>query len=141
VRETFPWGFPVVNRPGQKILIVDDDVEFVNSLSKILTKSGYTVNSAQSCAEACKLLNKEIYPLVLLDLHLPDSSGLDFLKTIKGRSPQTNVIMITVNGDIYNYDKAMQRGAFAYLNKPVKKDKILSYTNKALRQFNSQFVN
>lgn len=125
----------------QKVLIVDDDFEFVNSLRKILMKSGYDVRSAKTCKEADQLLSQESFPLVFLDLHLPDESGLDFLEEIKGKSPKTNVIMITVNGDIINYDRAMKRGAFAYLNKPVKRDKILLYANKALKQFNSQYIN
>ncbi len=124
----------------KKILIVDDDFAFVTSLQKILVKSGYIVNRAGSCSEANKYLNKENYFLVFLDLYLPDKSGLDFLKDIKTKSPATTVIMITVNGDIYNYDKAMREGAFAYLNKPVKRNKILTYTNRALSQFRTQFI-
>jgi len=116
----------------QRILIVDDDSEFRRSLKRILQKAGYHVSSASSGSQASEILNKRVYPLILLDLHMPGKSGMELLSDVKEKSPESKVIMMTVDGAVGNYTKAMNDGAFAYLNKPIKMKKILTYTNMAL---------
>ena len=115
-----------------KILIVDDDSEFRRSLRKILQKAGYQVSSAVSALQASKILAKHAYPLILLDLHMPGKSGLDLLHEVKEKTPESKVIMITVDGSADNYSEAMSAGAFAFLHKPVKMKKILTYASMAL---------
>jgi len=117
-----------------RILIVDDDSEFRRSLKRILQKAGYHVSSASNGSQANEMLNKRVYPLILLDLHMPGKSGLELLSEVKEKSPESKVIMMTVDGAVGNYTKAMNDGAFAYLNKPIKMKKILTYTNMALKQ-------
>ncbi len=117
-----------------RILIVDDDSEFRRSLKRILQKAGYHVNSASNGSQASEMLNKRVYPLILLDLHMPGKSGLELLSEVKEKSPESKVIMMTVDGAVDNYAKAMNDGAFAYLNKPIKMKKILAYTKMALKQ-------
>ncbi len=115
-----------------RILIVDDDSEFRRSLKRILQKAGYHVSSASSGSHASEILNKRVYPLILLDLHMPGKSGMELLSEVREKSPESKVIMMTVDGAVGNYKKAMNDGAFAYLNKPIKMKKILTYTNMAL---------
>jgi len=66
-----------------RILIVDDDSEFRRSLKRILQKAGYHVNSASNGSQASEMLNKRVYPLILLDLHMPGKSGLELLSEVK----------------------------------------------------------
>ncbi len=120
------------NRTKDRILIVDDDSEFRRSLKKNLKKAGYTVNSASSASQASQTLSKHAYPLILLDLHMPGKSGLELLHEVKEKSPKSKVIMITVDGAADNYTEAMNDGAVAFLHKPVKMKKILTYASMAL---------
>jgi len=122
------------NQTKDRILIVEDDSEFRRSLKRILQKAGYHVSSASSVSQASEMLNKRVYPPILLDLHLPGKSGFELLSEVKGKSPESKVIMMTVDGAVGNYAKAMNDGAFAYLNKPIKMKKILTYTKMALKQ-------
>lgn len=87
---------------NKRILIVDDNVGFCNTLQKILTKFGYEAEVAHSRGEALAYLKKDIF-LFLLDISLPgsDEEGLDLLKEIKAYKPMTSVVMITGN---QNYD-------------------------------------
>ncbi len=115
-----------------RILIVDDDSEFRRSLRKILQKAGYTVSSASSASQASQTLSKHAYPLIFLDLHMPGKSGLELLPEVKEKTPESKVIMITVDGSANNYSEAMSAGAFAVLQKPLKMKKILTYASMAL---------
>ena len=115
-----------------RVLIVDDDSEFRRSLKRILQKAGYHVSSASNGSQASEMLNKRVYPLILLDLHMPGKSGLELLSEVKEKSPESKVIMMTVDGSVDNYSEAMSAGAFAVLHKPVKMKKILTYASMAL---------
>ena len=115
-----------------RILIVDDDSEFRHSLKRILQKAGYNVSSASNGSQASEMLNKRVYPLILVDLHMPGKSGLELLSEVREKSPESKVIMMTVDGALDNYAKAMSAGAFAFLHKPVKMKKILTYARMAL---------
>ena len=120
------------NQNKNRVLIVDDDSEFRRSLRKIFQKAGYTVSSASSASQASRILSKRAYPLILLDQHMPGKSGLELLHELKKNLPESKVIMITVDGGVDNYSEAMNDGAFAFLHKPVKMKKILSYAKMAL---------
>ncbi len=115
-----------------RILIVDDDFEFRLSLRKILQKAGYTVSSASSASQASQILSKHAYPLIFLDLHMPGKSGLELLHEVKEKTPESKVIMITVDDSADNYSEAMSTGAFAVLQKPLKMKKLLTYASMAL---------
>lgn len=119
----------------KRVLIVDDDSEFRRSLSKILSKAGYEVGIASDGQQAKQMLARDVYPIILSDIHMPGMSGLLLLQEIHQHWPKSKVIIITVNGDSSTYKQVMQAGAFAFLNKPVKMKKILSYTNLALERF------
>ena len=115
-----------------RILIVDDDSEFRRSLKRILQKAGYHVSSASNGSQASEMLNKRVYPLILLDLHMQGKSGLELLHEVKEKTPESKVIMITVDGSADNYSEAMSAGAFAVLQKPLKMKKLLTYASMAL---------
>ena len=120
------------NQTKDRILIVEDDSEFRRSLKRILQKAGYHVSSASNGSQASEMLNKRVYPLILLDLHMQGKSGLELLHEVKEKMPASKVIMITVDDSADNYSEAMSTGAFAVLQKPLKMKKLLTYASMAL---------
>lgn len=78
-----------------KILIVDDDTTFCIMLRKWLEKRGFEVDTAFSYKDAVKQLDKAGFDLVLTDLRLPDKDGIDLLRVIKEKTPETQVLLMT----------------------------------------------
>ena len=115
-----------------RILAVDDDREFRRSLIKIFEKAGFRVNVAADGKQATVLLSKSHYDLVVLDLKIPGKSGLELLREIKAKTPNTEVIVVTVYGEADSCFDAKLAGAFACLNKPVKRNVILETSQRAL---------
>ena len=116
----------------KRILILDDDQEFRCSLAKIFQKAGFQVNAAGDGNQAGELLSKAHYHLIVLDLKMPGKSGFELLKEIKTNTPEAKVIIVTAFGDATDCRQVMQAGAFAYLNKPVKREVILEFAARAL---------
>jgi DNA-binding NtrC family response regulator len=123
----------------QRILVVDDDREFQRSLIKIFQKAGYQVNVASDSRQALAVLNRRQYDLIVLDLKIPGKSGLEILREIKIKTPDSKVIVVTAFGDSTSYREAMAIGACDYLNKPVKRKEILDASRKALTRFENSF--
>lgn len=116
------------------ILIVDDDVEFGTALSKILKGEEYDTCIAPSANEGLKVLKARKFDLVFLDLSMPGISGIDFLENIRKDNPTLPVIIITAFGEWDAYAEAAEKGAYSFVNKPVKKEEILQLVRDALRQ-------
>ena len=100
------------------ILVVDDEPEATSALSHALHRSGYSVESAATGAEALEKFKSANYNLVISDEMMPEMSGMDFLSSIKKISPQIPVIMISASGTVSNAVAAMQQGASDYILKP-----------------------
>jgi len=96
----------------KKILIVDDDQEMGEILADILDYSGYNVHWVGSGAEALQIIQKSSFNIILLDLLLPDTNGIDVLKKIFQIKPETTVIMISGHGTIQSALKAVRLGAY-----------------------------
>lgn len=114
------------------ILVVDDEKLLRWSLRQKLEAAGYQVVEAETAAEAGQLFRENQPDLVTLDIRLPDSNGLKVLLEIKKRSPETPVIMITAYGVVDDAVKALQIGAFDYLEKPINFDRLLHSVRNAL---------
>jgi len=119
---------------NNRILIVDDDQEFARSLNKTLLKEGYEVNITPEKAIADKLFSSDYFPLILLDFQIHNKHGLQLLKDIRTFSPKSRVIIFTVNDDTDMFKRAKSEGAYAILNKPVKRQTILRYARAALKR-------
>jgi DNA-binding NtrC family response regulator len=98
---------------------VDDEAMIRLSLKKLFEKEGFVVLTARSGSSALKVLEEETPEIVVLDVRLPDSSGIDILRTIKEVNPETVVIMITGHADIKSSVEAMKMGAYDFLEKPL----------------------
>lgn len=116
-----------------KILLVDDEREFLDVIQLILNTQNYNVTTAQSAKKAIKLLEKDKYDLVISDLIMPDINGLELLDIIKSRFSDTEVIILTGFGSIENAVEAMKNGAFSYFIKSHDPDKLLLEIEKVIK--------
>lgn len=102
-----------------KILVVDDDQMMRLSLGEALRSWGYVPVEAGTVADAISVFDAEVPSVVLLDIDLPDGSGLDALREIKSRQSEAVVIMITGNVLVENTISALRGGAYDFIGKPV----------------------
>ncbi|MEE9306705.1 MAG: response regulator, partial [Spirochaetia bacterium] len=100
-----------------RILFIDDDPQAQKTLSMVLQED-YTVVSALTAAEGLDALEKTDPDVVLLDINLPDRSGLDVLDEILQRPAPPPIIMLTAYGEVEFVKRAIQAGAYDYLLKP-----------------------
>ena len=114
------------------ILLVDDEDTIRLFLEKTLRDEGYEALTAATGAEALEITRSELPDLVLLDLKLPDMSGLEVLKQIKQEVPEVCVIMLTAFGDIETAVTAMKKDAFDFVSKPVNLEQLLISIDKGL---------
>jgi len=110
---------------GIKVLLVDDETEFVNTLTKRINKRGMNASSVGSGDEALEFLDANPVDVVVLDVKMPGMDGIQALRTIKERHPLTEVIMLTGHASVEVAIQGMELGAFDYLMKPMAIDDLL----------------
>lgn len=115
-----------------KILIVEDDVAFCTMLQTYLKKKDFEVSTAFSASEAFSILEKNRFEIIISDVRLPDKEGLEILREVKSREPQSEVIMMTSYAEIKMAVNAMKEGAFDYIAKPFNPEVILQTIHSAL---------
>jgi DNA-binding NtrC family response regulator len=104
---------------------VDDETDIRESLETLLELEGYLVELAVDGGDCLRKLEKSSYDLVLLDLMMPDRSGMDVLRELRQRDNETPVIMMTAYGSIEVAVNALKAGANDYFSKPWDNDKLL----------------
>ncbi len=114
------------------ILVVDDEENAREGLSKILSKEGYRVETAANGKEAIDTLKRQRYDLVITDMRMPLMDGFEVLREIKKMDENTGVIMITAYGEVESYLEAMNMGVFEYINKPVRVNELKRVISKIL---------
>src|SRR5512136_2177449 len=124
-----------------KILVADDEQSMREFLDIMLKKEGYKVSLASNGEEVLKLVEKDLFDLVLLDIRMPKLDGLSTLKKIKAVSPETIVIMITAYASADTAIRAMKEGAYDYITKPFKVEEIKLIIKNALEKKNLQKEN
>ncbi|MCX6553672.1 MAG: sigma-54 dependent transcriptional regulator [Candidatus Aminicenantes bacterium] len=114
-----------------KILVVDDDLDFCSNLSAILQENGFEVMTAATGREALLKIQGACPDLVLLDLRLPDIDGMKVLQKIKGSNPDLDIIVITAYIDVKDAIRAIKLGAYDYITKPFDNEELLLTISKA----------
>ncbi len=113
------------NMIKKRILIVNHNNDHFDVLASMLNHLGYkNIVVAGDGMEALECLTENSFDLIIADLWMPVMSGLDLLRAVKKNSPEITFIIYTAYGDNTSYVEAMRLGAFEYLNKPVKKDRL-----------------
>ena len=107
------------------VLVVDDESDIRESLGVLLGSEGYAVDLAQNAAEGIHKMASRGYDLVLLDLMMPDRSGMDVLQEVRQRDRETPIFMITAYGSVEAAVKALKFGANDYFSKPWDNEKLL----------------
>ncbi len=117
-----------------KILVIDDEAGIRSSLRGILEDEGFAVTTTDTGENGLDILKNENFDLVLLDIWLPQMSGLDVLAKIKVTEEDSQVVMISGHGSIATAVKATKLGAFDFLEKPLSLEKVVLTVKNALRQ-------
>ena len=115
------------------ILIIDDDTSLRRVLEYNLQEAGYAVGTAASGEEGLRLFDEISPALVITDMKMPGMDGMQVLKAIKEKSPETLVIMITAFGTVDIAVEAMKAGAYDYITKPFNRDELRLTVAKALQ--------
>ena len=121
---------PVTSRG--EIWIVDDEESIRRFVSQGLLAEGYAVSTASSGGEALRMLEGNPPDVLLLDLRLPDMTGLEVLAQARARHPELAVILLTAYGDVDSAVEAMKNGAFHFASKPIHHDQLNVLISQAL---------
>lgn len=118
-----------------RVLIVDDEEEFANTLAERLVLRGFDAVSVGNADEAISVIKGDWVPdVALLDLKMPGLSGLDVLEMIKKLKPGIEAIMITGHGSTASGIEGMKKGLFDYLMKPVDINDLVTKINEAVQK-------
>jgi DNA-binding NtrC family response regulator len=121
------------------VLLVDDEVPFVEAMTRRLVKRDLDVVSAYSGADALAVLEKKpSIEVVILDVKMPEMDGIDTLREIKRKHPLVEVVMLTGHATIESAIEGMKLGAFDYLMKPSDMDLLLVKVQQAASRKRSQ---
>ena len=118
---------------GLKVLLVDEEEEFVTALGERLELRGFQVLTANDGAEALRLVQADPPEVVVLDVRMPGVGGLEVLKQMRSDHPKIPVILLTGLGSTREGIEGMQLGAFDYLMKPIQIEKLIENMREATR--------
>ncbi len=121
-------------KDNESILVVDDDPDFLAVIKRILENKGYEVETAASASEAISLIRERFYNAAILDISLPDADGTELLSRFLERHPDIIAIMLTGHSSVQNAVQSLNRGAFAYLEKPLDPETLLSILGRGLEK-------
>jgi len=115
-----------------RILVVDDEDIVRTSCSRTLSPEGYELRLAKNGVEGLKMASEERFDLVLTDLKMPDMDGIEVLRIIKEKWPETAVIIVTGYQTVDTAVKAIKLGAYDYIEKPFTPDALISAVAEAM---------
>lgn len=117
-----------------KIIVIDDEPGMRDFLEIMLHKDGYIVETASDGPEALDKMDNSLFDLAITDIQMPIMNGIEVLKKINEKSPDTTVIMITAYASHETAIEAMKLGAYDYITKPFKIDEIKLIIKEGARQ-------
>ncbi len=127
-------NYATTSHPPPHILVMEDEETVARGLEMVLEEEGYDVDLAFTGAEALETFAKGGIDLVVADLRLPDSDGLEIIKIVKQRRPKTEVVVITGYSSVNSAVDAMKIGVADYLPKPFTESEIKVAIGKALNR-------
>jgi len=114
-----------------RVLLVDDEKEFVDLLGERMTARGMEVNTTTSAADALRITEDQSFDAIVLDLMMPEMDGIQVLKTLKAKHPELQVILLTGHGSIEKGVEAMRQGAMDFIEKPADLEVLTEKIRKA----------
>ena len=117
-----------------KVLVADDEPVICRTCQRILTDEGYAVETVGSGREALKHLECDQYDVLLMDLKMPEVSGMDVLREVRARALDTAVIVMTGYATVQTAVESMKLGAFDYVPKPFTPDELTIVVRNALER-------
>jgi DNA-binding NtrC family response regulator len=124
-----------------RVLVIDDELDIREGLELLLTSEGYEVELAQNGTEGLHKMENRGYDLVLLDLMMPDRSGMDVLQEFRDRDRETPVFMITAYGSVEAAVSALKLGASDYFSKPWDNEKLLIEIERTIARSRLEYEN
>ena len=117
-----------------KVLLVDDEVEFISALAERLELRGFRALTATSGEQALQVVDPEIPDVVVLDVMMPGVGGLEVLRRIKETHPTVQVILLTGKGSVSEAAEGVRLGAFDYLLKPLQIEELIRKMTESTRK-------
>ena len=117
-----------------EILFIDDEPEILDVVETFLTRGGYRVTTLSDGRQVRAVMDRQDFDIVFSDLRMPEVDGIEILKTVKQRQPDTEVIIITGFGTIDTAVKALQLGAYDYLQKPIELERLRRLIDRILEK-------
>lgn len=118
----------------EKILIVDDDARLRNLLERFLAEQGYRVRTVENTEQMDRLLARELFHLIVLDLMMPGEDGLSACRRLRSGNNQVPIVMLTAKGDESSRIQGLEGGADDYLAKPFNPRELLARIKAVLRR-------
>ena len=104
---------------AEKVLLVDDEKEFLEIMSERLTARGMEVTTAESAGQALSIIEKQTFDAIIMDFQMPEMDGMEALKAIKDKKPELQIILLTGYATVQKTVEAMKVGATDFLEKPA----------------------
>jgi len=119
---------------SEKVLLVDDEKEFLEAMSERMQARGMDVSTASSAKEAFDLIEKESFDAIVLDFQMPAMDGIEALKSIKSKRPESQIILLSGYATVEKSVEAMKIGAADFLEKPADLEKLEEKIKQAKAQ-------
>ena len=117
-----------------RVAVVDDEPLALKNIRRIVARDGHEVEAFTNPAQALQRMLQSPFHIVMTDIRMPQMSGMELLERIKARFPETQVILFTGYASVDDAVKAIKKGAFYYVEKPLTPDKILSVLKRAVEK-------
>ena len=123
-----------MNAPARKLLVVDDDPKLRELLRRYLSENQFEVSVAQDATAMNRLMQRESFDLIVLDLMLPGEDGLSIVRRLRGGNDRTPIVVLTAKGDDVDRIVGLELGADDYLGKPFNPRELLARIHAVLRR-------
>ena len=116
---------------SERVLLVDDEEEFLDIMSERMRNRGIEVTTASSAKEALKKIEQELFDAIILDFQMPEMNGLETIKAIKAKKPELQIILLSGQATLEKGIEAMKLGALDVVEKPADIEHLVAKIKKA----------